>query len=139
MMLNLPARMLLLPLQRVVSLSLLHSLILKIYRNSFESIYSFGPSVHADDTWRAVKKYITDIMKGNTKKNSITETRNKDIDFQKKKNKQKGLFSDLISDDFADDPKFVGYSNINIWQALLAHGGPSHVFHQLKNTMSWNI
>ena len=42
----------------------------------------------------------------------IIETQHKVIDFQKK-NKQKELFSILIVvDDFADDPKFVRYSNI---------------------------
>ena len=42
----------------------------------------------------------------------IIETQHKVIDFQKK-NKQKELFSVLIVvDDFADDPKFVRYSNI---------------------------
>ena len=42
----------------------------------------------------------------------IIETQHKVIDFQKK-NKQKELFSVLIVvDDFADDPRFVRYSNI---------------------------
>ena len=84
-----------------------------------------GPSVHVDDTWRAVKEYITHVMKADTEKEKvyyeeydpialkhIIETQHKVIDFQKK-NKQKELFSILIVvDDFADDPKFVRYSNI---------------------------
>ena len=42
----------------------------------------------------------------------IIETQHKVIDFQKK-NKQKELYSILIVvDDFADDPRFVRYSNI---------------------------
>ena len=42
----------------------------------------------------------------------VIDTQHKVIDFQKK-NKQKELFSILIVvDDFADDPKFVRYSNI---------------------------
>ena len=81
--------------------------------------------MHVDDTWRAVKKYITHVMKADTEKEKvyyeeydpialkhIIETQHKVIDFQKK-NKQKELFSILIVvDDFADDPKFVRYSNI---------------------------
>ena len=42
---------------------LIQNLILKIYRGSFERIYIFSPSVHVDDTWSAVKKYIRDVMK----------------------------------------------------------------------------
>ena len=78
-----------------------------------------------DDTWRAVKKYITDVLKVDTEKEKvyyeeydpialkhIVKTQHKVIDFQKK-NKQKELFSILIVvDEFADDPQFVRYSNI---------------------------
>ena len=104
---------------------LIQNLILKIYRGSFERIYIFSASIHVDDTWTAVKKYISDVMKVDAEKEQIyseeydpvalkkiIETQHKVIDFQKK-NKQKELFSVLIVvDDFADDPKFVRYSNI---------------------------
>ena len=86
-----------------------------------------SPNVHVDDTWRAVKKYTTDIMTVDTiqeKENSEeydalalkhirehTHT-HKVIDFQKK-NKQKELFSiSIVADDFADDAIFERYSNI---------------------------
>jgi hypothetical protein len=42
---------------------LLASLILKVYRGCFERIYVFGLSVNVDQTWEAVKKYQTDVMK----------------------------------------------------------------------------
>ena len=104
---------------------LIQNLILKIYRNSFERIYIFSPTVNVDDTWTPVKKYVTDVMKVDTEKEQVyyeeydpialkklIETQHKVIDFQKK-NKQKDLFSILIVvDDFADDPKFVRYSSI---------------------------
>ena len=35
---------------------LIQNLILKIYRNSFERIYIFSPTVNADDTWTPVTK-----------------------------------------------------------------------------------
>ena len=122
---SLPARMLCVASSTGGKSVLIQNLILKIYRNSFERIYIFSPSVHVDDTWRAVKKYITDVMKVDTEKEKvyyeeydpialkhIIETQHKVIDFQKK-NKQKELFSILIVvDDFADDPKFVRYCNI---------------------------
>ena len=124
MMPSLPARMLCVASSTGGKSVLIQDLILKIYRGSFERIYIFSPSVHVDDTWRAVKKYITDVMKVDTEKEKvyyeeydpialkhIIETQHKVIDFQK--NKQKDLFSILIVvDDFADDPKFVRYSNI---------------------------
>ena len=47
---------------------LIQNLILKIYRGSFERIYIFSPSVHVDDTWSAVKKYISDVMKVDVRK-----------------------------------------------------------------------
>ena len=111
--------------QRVARRCLSQNLILKIYRGSFERIYIFSPSVNVDDTWKPVKKYITDVMKVDTEKEQVyyeeydpialkklIETQHKVIDFQKK-NKQKDLFSILIVvDDMADDPKFVRYSTL---------------------------
>ena len=125
MMPNLPARMLCVASSTGGKTVLIQNLILKIYRGSFERIYIFSPSVHVDDTWTAVKKYICDVMKVDTEKEQvyyedydpialkkIIDTQHKVIDFQKK-NKQKDLFSILIIiDDFADDPKFVRYSSL---------------------------
>ena len=125
MMPNLPARMLCVASSTGGKTVLIQNLILKIYRNSFERIYIFSPTVNVDDTWTPVKKYITDVMKVDTEKEQVyyeeydpialkklIETQHKVIDFQKK-NKQKDLFSILIVvDDFADDPKFVRYSSI---------------------------
>ena len=104
---------------------LIQNLILNIYKGSFERIFIFSPSVHVDDTWNSVKKHISENMNVDTEKektyfeeynpealNQIIKTQHKVIDFQKK-NKQKDLHSILIViDDFADDPKFVRYSNI---------------------------
>ena len=125
MMPSLPAKMLCVASSTGGKSVLIQNLILKIYRGSFERIYIFSPSVHVDDTWRAVKKYITDVMKVDTEKEKIyyeeydpialkhiIETQHKVTNFRKK-NKQNELFSILIVvDDFADDPKFVRYSNI---------------------------
>ena len=125
MMPKLPARMLCVASSTGGKTVLIQNLILKIYRGSFERIYIFSPSIHVDDTWTPVKKYIADVMKVDTEKEKvyyeeydplalkkIIETQHQVIDFQKK-NKQKELFSILtVVDDFADDPKFVRYSNI---------------------------
>ena len=69
----------------------------------------------------------------------IIETQHKVIDFQKK-SKQKGICSILIVvDDFADDPKFVRYSNFP--HGLFTRGRHSaiRVFSQRKNTMYWHL
>ena len=71
MMPNLPARMLAVASSTGGKSVLIANLILKIYRGSFERIYIFSPSIHVDDTWRAVKKYITDVMKVDTEKEQV--------------------------------------------------------------------
>ena len=124
MMPKLPARMLCVASSTGGKTVLIQNLILKLYRGSFERIYIFSPSVHVDDTWSAVKKYIRDVMKVDAEKEQlyyeeygpvalkkIVDTQHKVIDFQKK-NKQKDLFILLVVDDFADDPKFVRYSSL---------------------------
>ena len=125
MMPKLPARMLCVASSTGGKTVLIQNLILKIYRGSFERIYIFSPSVHVDDTWSAVKKYIRDVLKVDADQEQIyheeydpvgvkkiIDTQHKVIDFQKK-NKQKDLFSILlVVDDFSDDPRFVRYSNI---------------------------
>ena len=42
---------------------LLSNLILNVYRDCFERLYIFSPSVHVDQTWQAVKDYQEKIMK----------------------------------------------------------------------------
>ena len=52
---NLSATMLCLASSTGGKLVLIQNFILEIYRGSFERIYM---TVHVDDTWRAVKKYM---------------------------------------------------------------------------------
>jgi ABC-type multidrug transport system ATPase subunit len=98
---------------------LLQNLILNIYRNCFERIYIFSPSVDVDTTWAPVKKYIEEDLKIDVKREKtyfdhynpedlmhIISTQHKVTDYMKKQ-KQKKLYSILIIvDDFADDPSF---------------------------------
>ena len=37
---------------------LLQNMILDIYRNCFERVYIFSPSIHVDQTWEPVKEYL---------------------------------------------------------------------------------
>ena len=149
MMPSLPARMLAVASSTGGKTVLIQNLILKIYRGSFERIYIFSPSIHVDDTWKAVKKYIKETMKVDDEKEKIyfeeydpialkkiIETQHKVIEYQKK-NKDKNLFSILIIiDDFADDPKFVRYSN-------LLHGlftrGRHNAMSVILSTQKYNV
>ena len=149
MMPSLPARMLAVASSTGGKTVLIQNLILNIYRGSFERIYIFSPSVHVDDTWKAVKKYIKETMKVDDEKEKIyfeeydpialkkiIETQHKVIEYQKK-NKDKNLFSILIIiDDFADDPKFVRYSN-------LLHGlftrGRHNAMSVILSTQKYNV
>ena len=63
MMSSLPARMLCVASSTGGTTVLMQNLILRIYRGSSERIYIFIPTVNVDDTWKPVKKYITDVMK----------------------------------------------------------------------------
>ena len=42
---------------------LLQNMILNIYKDCFERIYIFSPSIDIDNTWQPVKKYIRDDIK----------------------------------------------------------------------------
>ena len=39
---------------------LLQNMILDIYRDAFDKIYMFSPSINLDHTWEPVKEYIKD-------------------------------------------------------------------------------
>ena len=103
---------------------LIQNSILKMYRGSLERMCIFSPSIHVDDTWTAVKKYASDVMKVDTETETVyceygpsalkkkIEAQHKVIDFQEK-NKQQELSSvSIAADDFVNDPKFVRCSNI---------------------------
>ena len=98
---------------------LLQSMILDIYRDVFERIYIWSPSISVDSNWLPVKKYIQDNLKVNLEKEkcmfdeyvpeeleAVIKRQHKVIEFQKK-NEHKKLFSILIIvDDFADSKAF---------------------------------
>jgi hypothetical protein len=123
---NLPLRGVILAPSGSGKTVLLANLILKVYRGCFERIYIFSPSVNVDQTWEAVKKYQSDVMKvleSDTEQlyydhyntddlEKIIETQSKVI-LHMKKQKHSHLFSVLvIVDDFADDPSFSRHSKL---------------------------
>ena len=104
---------------------LIQNLLLNVYRNCFERIFIFSPSVHTDPAFFEIKKYIKEVMKVDDTKEqlyftdynpsdlqNILDTQHKVIEYQKK-NKYTNLFSCcIIIYDHADDPKFVRHSKI---------------------------
>ena len=60
---KLPLRGILLALSGSGKTALLSNLILNVYRDCYEGLYSFSPSVHVDQTWQALKYYQEKIMK----------------------------------------------------------------------------
>ena len=98
---------------------LLQSMILHIYRNVFERVYVWSPSISLDSNWAPVKKYIQDELKVDLEKEKcffdeyipeelerVIKQQHKVIEYQKKNDHRK-LFSILsIVDDFADRKAF---------------------------------
>lgn len=105
---------------------LLQNMILDIYKDCFERIYIFSPSIEVDHTWLAVKKYISDnITKSDDEPEfyydtydpqsleKIIDTQKKIIEYQKKQKDTKNLFQILIIvDDFADSSEFSRRSTL---------------------------
>ena len=103
---------------------LLQSMVLDIYRGSFDQIYIFSPSVDVDDSiWGPVKKYIDD--KVNLLKEKvyfdhydqgellqIIDTQRKVVEFQKKKKHKKLHQILIIVDDMADSAEFCKHSKL---------------------------
>ena len=84
---------------------LLQNMILDIYKDCFERIYIFTPSINVDHTWQPVKKYISDkIMKSDDEPEfyydtydpesleKIIDTQKKIVEYQKNKKIQKMYF-----------------------------------------------
>ena len=104
---------------------LISNLLLNIYRNSFERIFVFSPSILIDQNWEAVRKYIKKDLKVDTEKEkvfleeydpealqNIIHTQHKVIEYEKK-NKFRKLHSIcIIIDDMAENQKFMKYSTI---------------------------
>ena len=118
---------------------LLQNMILDIYKNCFERIYIFSPSIHVDHTWEPVKEYIKKTMPSKDDEpecyydhydpeslEKIIDTQKKIIEFQKQKKETKKLFQILIIiDDFADDASFSRQSKL--LHALFTRGRHSQI------------
>ena len=104
---------------------LLQNLILDVYKNCFERIYIWSPSIDIDQTWRPVKHYIEKELKVNTEKEKcyfneynpedlekVITQQHKIADYQKKQDHSKIYQILIMVDDFADSPEFTRHSKL---------------------------
>ena len=117
---------------------LLQNMILDIYRDCFERVYIFSPSINVDHTWLPVKTYLDNKINLSEDEPSlyydtydpesleaIIDTQRKIVEHQKTKRSNK-LFSILIIvDDFADDPSFS--RNSKLLHSLYVRGRHSQI------------
>ncbi len=101
------------------------NLILDVYKNCFERIYIWSPSIDIDQTWRPVKKYIESELKVNSEKEKcffneyhpedlekVIQQQHKIADYQKKQDHNKIYQILIIVDDFADEANFTRHSKL---------------------------
>lgn len=103
---------------------LLQNMILNIYKNCFNRICIFSPSVDIDHTWRPVKEYIEKEIKPSEKEKIYFDTyqpeelqkiitkQHKVTEYLKSQGKTKLFQILIIIDDFADDPQFTRNSKL---------------------------
>lgn len=122
---RLPARQIFLAPSNSGKTILLTNYILDIYRDCFERIYIFSPSIDIDHAWKPVKKYIKDKIGNETEDDTfyfnsyephelerIIDIQNKITDYVKQKGKTKLYNVLIIVDDFADSPEFSRHSKL---------------------------
>lgn len=136
---KLPIRSILLAPSSSGKTVLIQNMILDIYKDLFERVYIFSPSVHIDHTWYPVKTYLDKKMKLNDEEpklyydeydplalEKIISTHKKVIEYQKSKKEKSKLFSILVVvDDFADDSSFSRSSKL--LHALFTRGRHSQI------------
>ena len=117
---------------------LLQNMKLDIYRDCFERVYIFSPSINVDHTWLPVKSYLDNKISLSEDEPSlyydtydpeslqaIINTQRKIVEHQKTKRSNK-LFSILIIvDDFADDVSFS--RNSKLLHSLYVRGRHSQI------------
>ena len=105
---------------------LLQNMILDIYKGCFERIYIISPSIHVDNSWIPVKKYIEKDLKlfesddeqfyfdefDPIALQSIIDTQHKIIKYQKQNNYTNLYQILIILDDVTDNAKIVRYSKL---------------------------
>lgn len=117
---------------------LISNMILDIYKDCFDRIYLFSPSIDVDKTWKPVREYIEKSLKVNPDKEkiyfdhydaealeNIIATQHKIAEHMKQQNHTKIFQILIVIDDFADDPTFSRHSKL--LHALFTRGRHSMI------------
>ena len=104
---------------------LISNMILDIYKDCFDRIYLFSPSIDVDKTWKPVKEYIEKSLKVNPDKEKIyfdhydaealqdiIATQHKVAEHMKEQHYTKIYQILIVIDDFADDATFSRHSKL---------------------------
>ena len=116
---------------------LITNLIQDIYRDCFERVYIFSPSIEIDDNWKNTKKYLDDAIKISDDEPSlyqpefneevvseIMDTQKTIIEHIKKDNSNKLFSISVVLDDVADD---TSQRNSKSLKSLFVKGRHSHI------------
>lgn len=117
---------------------LITNLIENVYRDCFERVYIFSPSISVDDAWKSTKRYLNQSINLGENEPSlyqenfdesvvdeIMSTQKKITDHIKKNKESNRLFSILIVlDDVADD---TSQRNSKALKSLFVKGRHSHI------------
>ena len=122
---KLPCRSILLGSSNSGKCILLQNLILDIYRDCFERVYVFSPSIFVDHTNKAITDYLDSKIQLSEDEpplyydhydpeslENIINTQKKIITHQKSKNVKKLFSIAIVVDDFADDVSFSRSSKL---------------------------
>ena len=119
---GLPCRTILLAPSNSGKSVMLSNFINDIYKDCFERVYIFSPSINLDDVWKPVKTYLDSRNKTDDKIYfdeynmeellHIIDVQEKLINYQKEKEHKQLFQIAIIIDDFADDPIFMRSSKI---------------------------
>ena len=117
---------------------LLSNMILDIYKDCFDRIYIFSPSINVDKTWVPVKEYIEKSQRVDPSKEAIyfdhydaaaleniVATQTKLAEHMKSKGYSKIFQILIVIDDFADDSSFSRHSKL--LHALFTRGRHSMI------------
>ena len=117
---------------------LISNMILEIYKDCFDRIYLFSPSIDVDKTWKPVREYIEKSLKVNPEKEkiyfdhydaealeNIISTQHKIAEHMKQQNHTKIFQILIVIDDFADDASFSRHSKL--LHALFTRGRHSMI------------
>ena len=117
---------------------LISNMILDIYKDCFDRIYLFSPSIDVDKTWKPVQEYIEKSLKVHPDKEkiyfdhydaealeNIISTQHKIAEHMKQQNYTKIYQILIVIDHFADDPTFSRHSKL--LHALFTRGRHSMI------------